>query len=996
MIGRLLPAFLLLFLSGFACSPMTPSKDLGSHPCSQVALQNDSWSPQQTRAVVACLLSVDSQSAQQVLRLDSRNFENIGLYLNQAFRDQEIRQKLLLQLKTTKENLAFIEKALAEPLLQKSLQSTKLPPALPWLKTSFRSFDIVPWLEQMNALELSAQDLQSLFEEFQNLLHGINQEFLNTPELYKIAFEHLKNIAFSPTTYAALQKLDLEHYCSQVHQTASLTQSPVQQTLKFFHEDRERPLHFINSAQQAFSYWSQVCNAPTGLQLHELPLVLDWVLSHWSSLQNFFSVPETHPLVSPATQLLQKSWALRISPEEHPLSWMFSHGWISSLVADLSTQPEALQEWIQNFGSILELLKDLEQTPLQFSQNLMSAWPSSLSSDIQSFLILSDPFLLEILNLVHQIDDSNYTKIRLLIRSGTALEILNFVEWMLQEQGTRLEETRYSHQEKTLIHSSKSSVSLELSQNLSAAQELVERCLHRSTLKLIESCLENENLPRPPEFAKAFWQLKSDSKLLFLAQDPSLEFFSTPEIGKSFWIPALKWIQSSRWPLAATLKQSSFFIRITEAFPHIHWNSALDKTYTHFRNESLTESAHPSVQRYRSLRSQDIRSDIYEDKELRAFLLDPNFFKKALNWLHHPSSLETRRSIQRIYKARIESSLWIENRKQKVEMDPAEALDILFWELQIPLLSSHRSIRSTIESWDKIQNTADMRAWLESKSTLLNLARKAVKPFSTDLFQRLDNAHTLIELILSKRALHQDFLKASRILRLFKNSQNQYSIGSAKSLLALQQLGFTSVLKTLLVAEAHSDQNKHHLPFKIQTISDTSLQVLSQHLQNFLAQTPAKILERWARQQMQSDVWFLRSVASAFATVYFQESEVIEVINQRPQLVTHFLNQSYHQIFREWSFRNLHLSETEWNKQVSLFRDLVGAMEHKPQVSWFYLAQSLNSESSTQELLRKIPHLKSQDFDALEHWLNSGIPHRLMQWNRSLKAQIPDSNNSHE
>jgi hypothetical protein len=61
-------------------------------------------------------------------------------------------------------------------------------------------------------------------------------------------------------------------------------------------------------------------------------------------------------------------------------------------------------------------------------------------------------------------------------------------------------------------------------------------------------------------------------------------------------------------------------------------------------------------------------------------------------------------------------------------------------------------------------------------------------------------------------------------------------------------------------------------------------------------------------------------------------------------------------------------------------------MEASPHTSWFSWMAAINRETSMKKFINEIVQLPGPQMEQLLYWLESGIPLRLVQWNRLMNT----------
>lgn len=976
-----------------------------NHPCSQIAIQDDSWSPTNTQAVVSCLLAKAPGASQKVQTLEAKNFKNLGLFLNQAFRNPDKRKKLKNLLKALRKESSFLTNTLKDPVLRRFSRNTQIDPALPWivetLKEGLRDSEspqlLIDWLRAFNDLNPTPRKIHSLLADVEILLNGINKPSLNTHELLNISMSILADLSESPRAFDSLLKLsDVQACKSPTESQQVLTENLFLQTIQFFLQDKDRPSHFLNSIQQGFSFWNAVCQSETGSTQEEVYFSMEWILRNWSMLQDFFANKESLSLIEAGTQLLHDSASFHSSNSGAALNVFFAKSFVKKMIAQVSRTPESLQKWIEVFPTFKNIFAESVHSgqTLRFSNELLDSTLQSLQTGELAYEILDVPplALQEIWGLIRELDDEEFSGLIYAFESGEAAELLEFMDWILTFQGQRMDEGRYTPDERSHSPAPEMGLyplpSVPQESDLARALNALHACFARYTVRDdVDTCLKQEGFLHGPPLVRAFWKLPNSSRVLAKAHAPQIEYFALPSTAKKIWQPALRWIKESQFPIAATL---DFIVKSEKRFqelPEHDWNLLLQKPFLAFQEEASKSSSSPALREFRRSRIDDISTKLFADPTLRDFILDPRFLERILNWFNSPTSQNAKRSLVKLISTQLTIDLWVrDSRLAPMEVNVIDAFDVLFWELQLPLVSSDFMIRGILESFEKMRNTNDLRSWMRSKISQLEIARLlslSVDAPGEGLHRRFDNAIRILETILAKTEIHSALLVASKALTLFHGPQGYFTNDSAKVLLALRQIGVLTLVSTAMSDTAPwiDEVLNPNTQFQIPSHVIRSLAVL---MRNLLDRTPAETLRRMVVVQLQQDLWLVRGATAAGLSALYSDPKVNDIFVEEYRLILSTLSNAYTQVLAPWLQTGAQHSDMFWFRQTLLLKSLILNLDQAPHTSWLALIAAMANEPVMKKFVTEIHNLHEQDMNQLIQWLESGIPLRLVRWNRLM------------
>lgn len=1007
-----LNAALMLSSCGRSQTDNKDSNKFKKHPCSQIALQEDSWTPENTRNVVACLFAQSPETSLQVQKLEASRFKELAHFLSKAFRDSSKRSELSTLLKELKSEAPLIVNALRDPLVQSYSHKAAIRRALPWLIESLRSaFEdstqnipsqntpLADWMRQFNQLHASPQTLRIFLKNAEKLIDGIQDSSLPTARLLDISVQVLSDLSYKPQIFNAFLKLSSLQECKSADpQQKVSTQSLLHQSIHYFRSDKEHPSHFLNSVQQGFSFWNAVCQNPQGTNQNDVRVGMNWILSNWDILHEFFESEISLKWLDPGTQLLHNSALIYSLEPSATLRIFFGHPFPQKILRNLQKNPQRREHWLSHFSDFTQIFEEEthKSQTLEFSENLIESLERSLrdSQFLQALLLLPPQVILEIWDLAIELDDPQFSGLLRAMESGKAQELIEFVEWILNLQGERLEEARYrgesSKDSKELAQTAPNPPNSKLYQDLKRAQEAMQRCFGIwNTREEVDACLGSLGFIQGPPLVKTFWALPNTSPVLSIAHASEVEYFVWPSTARRFWQPTLRWIQETRFPLNAAL---DFVAQSEEKFRNLkdhEWNPLLSQAFRSFQREIQRSSGSKELQEFRRHRVSDIDESLFADPALRAFLLDSRFLEGLLHWIDSPKSLASKKSLQQLVSFKFSIQLWTENaRLQAVPLNVIEAFDVLFGELQVPIICSNSMIRRLLESFETMRSTQDLRVWMQSKVSQLDLARKLsllIEKPGYGLHRRFDNAIRILEALLKTPELHLDLLQASRALTLFHGPRARFTNDSAKALLALRQLGALNIVSTVFADEAPWKEKILDPASKMEIPSSVirSFAALAKHI---LSQTPVDFLQRSIALQVEQDLWLLRGVVAAALSTLYTDKTLKQVLSDNHQLILGSIGQVHPQVLLPWIRSGIHSSDRFWFQQMLTLKSVILNMEASPHTSWFSWMAAINRETSMKKFINEIVQLPGPQMEQLLYWLESGIPLRLVQWNRLMNT----------
>jgi hypothetical protein len=999
-------AFLLPALLA-ACSDNTPEKaplPKSNEACSKIALQSTVWTPALTRNVLSCLFSKSPETSLRVQETPTKNFEHLSRYLTQAFQDPSKRAELARLIQKTRDVAPLVSPFMRDPLLLEMASRPTFVGALPWLQSSLGHIQellndrpelLIDWIEEWNHLEAGGKLLGQLHPPVAALLSGIAAPGEDTPQLLGLARVIFGNLASESEKLGALALLSSTQNCDSA-QAPVLTHSPMAQTLEFFRADRKNPEHFLNSVQQGFAYWSRVCR-PRGeaLEQSHVKSVLVWIFDLWEPLQNFFASSGSLAWVAPGQELILVAARASLEGEtRNPLlGWLFDSKVTAALVESLQRDPVALKEWIGGFEKLAPLFLDLPEGPLSLPPALLDlarkdpSWASWLTEISR----VPAPVMQEIWTLAQTLSPGGLGDAAEAWDSDAGRDTLRFLEWILN--------VRRNPEPSTPAPRYRNPVASEeapLSEELKRARALMSACLKETRLDSIESCLASKGLPTPPAFVRELWKLSNSGKALQAAHHADILELASPLMARKTWNPLLGWIRDTGVPVPASVDVVSQLGELMKKYPKHAWDESLARLWTPLR-ATIAKPLTPNnsgMRAYRWERAADIDPNFFADVELRNVLLEPNFFKRILHWISSdPTTLVARRSLVKLQRERFQMPFWsAEGRLETVSVTATEALDLLFWELQIPVISSPGTIRGVLESWSELRTPAEVVEWLDTKDGLLGLGiglAGLVNNPGEGLLRRLENARFIVRALRDERRLQIDLLRASRVLDLFRDSRGRFTNATVKSLMALHQFGFVHLLSTAF--DPTASWTKSLESNTRVAISDRVIEALARNLRQLIDRTPPADLRALAAGQMRQDLWLLRGLTASLMTLAFEDPALMALLDRESAALLSLLSETHTRVFLPWAAKQRSKSELARDQELSRLRQIILTFNSTPKSAWLSLITELAHSPELAGFWPQLEKLSPSDIERLTLWLESGIPSRLLVWNRLMKIQNPDA-----
>ncbi len=712
-------------------------------------------------------------------------------------------------------------------------------------------------------------------------------------------------------------------------------------------------------------------------------------------LQNFFSSPHSLEWVEAGQALILLAHE-RSSSEgtSNPLFyWLFSTPVTTQLVAYLERHPERRQEWIRDFSRLASWIESLPDGSWVVSDDVLIAAAQDMSWApwLDALVRVPPAALQEILYLAQNLSPGGVKDFAEAFESESGRELLRFLEWILNERRPLLASETESWV-RTPVHHEESPLAAELER----AKRLTDACLGAVPAAEIRSCLQAQGLPTPPDFVHELWKLPSTSPALRAAQSPDVESLASAQTARKLWHPLLHWTRDSSWPLKGTADVMALLAELIARNSSHDWNGSLRTASSAFIDVSQTPLSPSSLgfRSYRTERSEDIRSEFFRDPSLRQSLLNPAFSQNLVSRITTaPSSVASRRAFLNLQKSRFHLSFWVmDGRSEAARVSAPEALDLLFWELQIPVISSPSMIRGVLEAWDSLRTPSDVAAWLSSKEsqldlgiTLLSLTHRS----GEGLRRRLENAREIVRALRREARLHADLILATRVLGLFKDSRGRFSIESTKALMALHQLGMVHVLGA--VFDPSSPWVGYWSSTQPSPLSPKVVHALALHLRALIDKTPAEDLRALAAQQLRQDMWILRGGAAALMNLLHHDAGLFRVLDKEHRAFLNVLDATHSQVMLPWLRMQRTKSEAVRDSDLARLRALIPAFPSPPKKDWILLVGALARSPELGAFWARVSRLDSREIERLVLWLESGVPRRLLLWNRLMKNQKPDA-----
>jgi hypothetical protein len=994
-------------LSLTACSQKDPEPSplpKSHEACSKIALQSSVWTPQLTRNVLTCLFSKSPETSLRIQETPSESFEHLSRYLTAAFQDPSKRVELARLLEKTRVVAPLVSPFLRDPLILEMTSRPSFVEALPWLQSSVRHIgelladhpeQLINWIEAWNRLEASGKLLGELHPPVAALLSGISAPGENTPHLLGLARVIFGNLASESDKLDALALLSSTQTCDSTQRDV-ITHSPMAQTLEFFRADRKDPEHFLNSVQQGFAYWARVCRPRArALEQTHVKEALVWIFDLWEPLQDFFASSASLAWVAPGQQLILVAARASIEGESRNplLGWLFESKVTQALVESLQRDPVALKEWTRGFQDLAPLFRDLPEGDLSLPPELLdlARKDPKWASWLEEISRVPSPVLKEIWTLAQTLSPGGLSDAAQAWDSEAGSDTLRFLEWILNVRRTP-ETNRSSPRYRSPVASEQSPVSEELRR----ARSLINACLKDTRLDSIENCLAEKGLPTPPPFVRELWKLSNSGRALQAAHDPDVLELASPRMARNVWKPLLSWIRDTGLPVEASVGVVARLGELMKKYPQHTWNATLEKLWNPL-HATLAKPLNPNsagMRAYRWERASDIDPSFFADVELRNVLLQPTFFKRILHWISSDTTtLPARRSLINLQRNRFQMPFWTSpGRMETITITATEALDLLFWELQIPVISSPGTIGGVLQSWSELRTPAEVVEWLDAKDGLLGFGiglASLVNDPGEGLLGRLENARFIVRALRDDRRLHVDLLRASRVLDLFRDARGQFTSATVKSLMALHQFGFVHLLSTAFDPTATWISNIESSTRV--AISDRVIEALARNLRQLMDRTPPADLRALAAGQMRQDLWLLRGATASLMTLAFEDPTFMTLLDRESDTLLTLLNETHSRVFLPWAARQRSKSDAARDNELSRLRQILVAFDKTPKNAWLHLITELAQSPELVGFWPRVEKLSGPDIERLTVWLESGIPSRLLIWNRLMKIQNPDA-----
>ena len=995
-------AFIIAITTGFlGCSKDQPQlpPPASTSSCSQIPVQSKNWTPSITKGVFNCLSTQIVGSGAEVDSIDESHFIGITKLLNESFSSPKGRKDLIRIIKGAKSFFPIIQKIAAQPNARKVLQSSVPQSHVEWLNSNLRI--VAPELSKRP--KKTAQDLLKIIHLFPNkeaqlktltpIYDLLIAAHSHGPQAQRIIFDAqliLASLSKHPDVAQVMNKLSRRNKC--LSRENIVTDSPIDTTVKFFKQDRHRPLNFLVSAEQGYAFWNRTCHSPTANTPDELKSILEWVFEEWNLLQAFLNSEAKLNLISYATQIIQ----LDQGSQPGLLNVFFNSQVSQEAIQRLAIDSELRDNWLKGLNKWILQLESEDEDPSEIISLLNSVLeelvvsPSIIPGLLEVIHKLDPVVLKEVLTFIQEISANSWPQLQEAIVSGKALKSLDFFQWILQGKLPPVEDEAPVYND----HTWATKIESPYPKNAEAqnAKQLVIEC-HKNTenLELIQKCFQQHGLLFSPDWIRALWTLDADSSLLHRAHPEDLEYVSTPAIASSFWTPVFNWVARYELPPIDLLKVFTPLTKIVHNYPNKNWDSFLSSNFEVFLKTSTRElsSTQKSLRHYRIERSYDIDEELLSDPKTRRFLINPQFWQNLISkFLGDARWASPKKSLQKIATKRFQTSFWVKERvKKRITISTVTALDLLFWELKIPIISSSSAIASVLNSFTKLNTPDELRSWLDSKYFQLRIARKlsSIKDDEGEgIRRRIENAMFLIQSFqnFSDKEL-SDLVLASRFLKFFEDPrQGKINSTSAQALMAMHQLGLIQALNTAFdsnAAWAKQITKYQPIPNSVKPLFKT----VSDELRLIIENLPPKELSKLAQNQTVNNFWIVRSIAASACSVFFNSPEVVEVFGAQSKLTTKSIKQGG-LAFRSFLKNNKNQLQPALYGIKNILNNYPSTLPNK---NFLFLLDALGTEDKLGDLWNEVDQLDSHKVDHLLRWLESGTPQRLMQWNRLMKVE---------
>jgi len=999
------PLFALAFL--VACSgPVSKSKTPPpTHSaCSNVALQSSVWTPAITRDVLACLFAKSPSASLRLQESSPEQFKHLSQYLTQAFRSPTKRKELASLLARTRTASNVLAALLHEPLVNELGSRKSFVPALPWFSLSvsqirevlvLRPSLLIEWLEDWNSIGAQGRLLAEIHSPLAVLLREISDGSKDPAQVLEDARKIFESLSDRNDELSALSRLSITQMCAGSGDTV-VTLAPLAQTLEYFRQDRLDPERFANSVQQGFAYWSRVCR-PTGkaLEQRHVNSALKWIFDNWQPLGDFFAPDERLNWVKPGQELLLIAERHADLEGSNPfLRWLASPQITGLMVTVLQRDPQKLREWTKGFGDLAPLLTGIDDLPLSLQTTFLNRARQDLSWApwLDEVSRMPAPVLQELWTLAQTLTPGGISDLATALDSTEAQDLLRFLEWILDAR-----ERPSSPEAPVRLTPPVAVETPPVARELDRARLIVSECLEQGRLDLAEICLEKKGLPTPPPFVRELWKLPSHSAALQSAQHPEVLELAAPVLASSLWQPLLRWIGDVALPVRPSIDAVAHVGDMLRRHSKHNWNRSFDRAWSRFRRTSATPltPGGAGMRAYRTERASEIRSEFFADRELRDVMLSPVFFKRVLAWASSDkSSLPARRALLSLQSQRFSIGFWSADRHlERIDVTATEALDLLFWELQIPLISTPGMIRGVLESWQTLRTPIQVAQWLDAKDSQLGLGIALASLTSSPgegLRRRLENARAIVRGLRRSTGLHTDLIRASAVLDLFKDAHGNFTNATVKSLMALHQFGFVHLISAIFDPRspwAERLKSTEKLP-----ISENLIESLALHLRRLIDRTPPSDLRALAAGQLREDLWILRGASATFMDLINSDTSLLSLLDIEREAFLAFLDETHARVVLPWLASQRGKSEALRDSELRRLKSLLISLQTPPKHAWILLATDLARSPELDTFWPLLSKLSPSDIDRLGHWMESGIPKRLLLWNRLLVVQNPDAN----
>ncbi len=990
----------------FGCSERPKQTIRINSSCSSIPLQSSVWTEAITKNVFECLYSqaLNKEIASDVL--ENKSFTAITKLLNDSFRSEAGRAKLVLLLKKAHDAFPIFQKIIAKESAQSVLQLPGIDKNISWLALNIEL--LAPEFGgRPNRAIQEALDIFSLFPNgdsqlvalrpLLDLLQQSHDKYDNPTRFLLNARHIMATISESSDVGIVLDKLSRNHICKNTSNI--VTESPLSTSIDFFKNDRLHPLKFLEASEQGYAFWHKVCQSPTANSPEELAEILNWIFENWNLLQDTIALSDQMPDQTPNKKLnwLDDSIKLiQLSNSSHPklLHNLFNTNIAKTAIKRISMDKSLRTEWILGLKNWMAFLESGDRGSIEFLQHSlqeMSQHPQEIGDLISISTQLTPKAIGEIFQTFYAVSSDSWPGFKDSVTSGKLLSMLDFFQWILQRRNQPIVSTETPTYSNWEWKSEENLVSIVPNPEAEIAKEFVNQCHPRnSTLNETHSCLQQKGLIFSPTWISPLWSLSADSELLLRAHPKNIEYVSSPELARPFWKKIFRWFSLFKISPDEALGSIKPLNRIIQKHDDFNWNSFLSSQFFKFRSEAtrprnLRERA---LMGYRLERSSDVSLSPIEDAATRDFLSKPQFLRMLVqDFLTKKEWTASKIALQKLTSKNFSMEFWISDGvKRRVDFNALLALDALSWELQIPVISSNSSIASTLNSWIEVRNPEEAKNWFDSKYFQLGLAEKLFSISNSSghgVRRRIENAIFIVD-ALRKRPDNeiQNFIVASKLLVFFHDERSRQTISntSASALMMLHQMGWVHALNEVFLP-SNSWAKKIVRPLENNFGSTQLLKTISEEMKRFIDELPPRSIQQFGQIQAQSDFWFLRSLSTGAVSVLFDAPEFIKIVGQEETLSSDALRK-FSQVLRKFVLEN---PTQLWQATFQLREILKSYPAESPDVNLLSLIEAVVQEPKMKILWSTIYGLNENAIEDLIVWLETGTPQRLMKWNRLMK-----------